>query len=341
MAAREAGGSNTFVPSFDATGAIISYTRNPESFRISDYAKYITVKKDQGYFAAINPDEAARIVNDEDSLWEDGEDDKDQNDGKNEFEFKPYRTQRRRFGFNIGYKAAEQCDWNILANFSATKVQKAMTQRTKLALDVATTAANWGSNTFDATTNYGLWSSSDENTLAIQNSINAAVRGITTATGAVVNNPKSLMIVIDPVLASLIAASPEYRSYIKGSPDALAALTDWSNPNRIFGLCPYLYGVRLVVEATNRVTTRKGGTQTRVNCMSSTKAVILSKPEGIPGADAVDAVDFSTLCFRFKEEMTIESKDDPDNRRHKGRVVEDYVVQLQAPETGFLLTNIA
>jgi hypothetical protein len=36
------------------------------------------------------------------------------------------------------------------------------------------------------------------------------------------------------------------------------------------------------------------------------------------------------------EEMTVEQRDDPDNRRISGRVVEDYDVKIVAPVTGFI-----
>ena len=47
---------------------------------------------------------------------------------------------------------------------------------------------------------------------------------------------------------------------------------------------------------------------------------------------------FSTFTVFLKEEMTVESKHDRDNRRHLGRVVNDFAAKTVAPITGFLFT---
>jgi hypothetical protein len=39
------------------------------------------------------------------------------------------------------------------------------------------------------------------------------------------------------------------------------------------------------------------------------------------------------------EEMTVETRQDPDNRLTKGRVVEDYATVMTAPVSGFLFTG--
>ena len=53
---------------------------------------------------------------------------------------------------------------------------------------------------------------------------------------------------LDKETALAVYQSPEYRSYIHGSPDAVAAITDWWNPNRRFGFPPLLYGIVLKIE---------------------------------------------------------------------------------------------
>jgi hypothetical protein len=51
-------------------------------------------------------------------------------------------------------------------------------------------------------------------------------------------------------------------------------------------------------------------------------------------------VSFSTAHVFAHEEMTTETKDDVDNRRTLGRVVENYDVQIVAPATGYVLTAV-
>ncbi len=338
MTARAASGSNTYVASYDATGPVIQFTRNPARFRINEYVKNIGVTKDQGYYLTIDPDEPYRVVSENDYLWEDGADAPAGNGEKMDHEFKPYRTKRRSFPFAIGKKAVDQASWPILAAHGKKTSTKAMTLRTVQSTGLLTTAANWGTNTGAAS---GAWSSSTGNTLLIQSDLNAAMITIEQQTGGIVTDEDSLVIVMNPVRARSIAASNEYRDYIKGSPDALAALTDQKNPNRKYGLAQYLYGIKVVVENAMRVTTRKGGTQTRSYIWPDSSAAIVSRPEGLAAAEGEEGLDFSTLAFRFYEEMTIESKSDPDNRRELGRCVEDYVVQMQAPQTGYLFTALS
>lgn len=338
MTARAASGSNTYVPSYDATGPVIEFTRDPSRFRLNRYVKNITVKKDQGYWLRLDADEPYRVVSENDYLWEDGADAPAGHGEKMDHEFVAYRTKRRSFPFAIGQKAVDQADWKILAAHAKKTSTKAMTLRTVQSTTLLTTAANWGTNTGAAS---GAWSSSTSNTLIIQSDINTALLGIEQQSGGIISDEDGLVLVMNPVRARSIAASNEYRDYIKGSPDALAALTDQKNPNRKYGLAPFLYGLELVVENAMRVTTRKGGTQTRSYIWPDAAAAIVSRPGGVAASDDDQGLDFSTLAFRFYEEMTVESKSDPDNRRELGRCVEDYVVSMQANQTGYLFTGLS
>jgi len=48
----------------------------------------------------------------------------------------------------------------------------------------------------------------------------------------------------------------------------------------------------------------------------------------------------AAACLFMSEEMTVETRDDIDNRRLQGRVVEEYDVVLTSTAAGFLLTDI-
>jgi hypothetical protein len=48
---------------------------------------------------------------------------------------------------------------------------------------------------------------------------------------------------------------------------------------------------------------------------------------------------FSTAGIFMFEEMTVESRDDPDNRRQMGRVVEDYTPQILSDISGYLVVD--
>lgn len=340
------GGSNTYIPSWEATGLIISYTRNASVFRINKYVKDIKVPKDQGYYLTLSGEDPYRVVSVNDYLWEDSADAPGGRQERQAFGFLPYRTARYCFPFNLGRKSVVQAEWPILAEHARMAAAKAMTVRTLLNTTLATTSANWtgtwGTNT-SAVSNQ--WSNTAANTNeAIQTDINTAMIAIEQASGGIVTDEEALQITLNPTLGRGVAKSYEYKNYIKGAPDALAAITDQRNPNRRYGLAPFLYGLGLVIENAVVVTTPKPGnvpspaSETRSYVWTTGNVVISSKPAGLSGAGE-QSLDFSTFCFRFYEQMTTEQKSDPDNRREVGRVVEDYVAMLQAPQTGYLLTG--
>ncbi len=339
------GGSNTYIASWEATGLIIKYTRSPSYFRINKYVKDMKVPKDMGYYLTLDGDQPYRVVSVNDYLWEDSTDAPGGRQERQGFGFVPFRTARYCFPFNLGRKSVAQAEWPILAEHAAMVAAKAMTVRTLLNTTLATTAANWtgswGSNTGGVS---GSWSTSSLVNNYIQSDINTAMIAVEQASGGIVTDEEALNITMNPTLARGISKSPEYKTYIQGSPDALAAITDQRNPNRRYGLAPFLYGLGLVVENAIVVTTPKGGnvpspaSQSRSYVWPTANVVISSKPAGIV-QNGEQTLDFSTFCFRFYEQMTTEQKSDPDNRREIGRVVEDYTVTLQAPQTGFNFTG--
>lgn len=338
-------GSNTYIPSYEATGVIIKFTRDQANFRINKYVKTLKVPNDMGYYLTLSPDDPYRVVTTNTFLWEDQADAPGGRDQKQGFAFMPYRTARYCFPFNLGRKSVDQSVWPILAEHAQMQAAKAMTVRTLLNTSLATNTANWtgtwGTNTGAVS---GVWSTSPQGTDYIQKDLNTALIAVEQSSGGIISDEEALQLTLNPQLGRGIAVSPEYKQYIAGSPDALAAITDQRNPNRKYGLAPFLYGLRLVVENAIVVTTPKSAntaspaSQARSYVWNKQYVVISSKPEGISAPDE-QTLDFSTFCMRFYEQMTVESKSDPDNRREVGRVVEDYMASLQAPMTGYLLTG--
>lgn len=339
------GGSNTYIPSWEATGLIIKYTREASRFRINKYAKEIKVPRDQGYYLTLDADSPYRVQSINDYLWEDSTDAPGGRQERQGFGFNPYRTARLCFPFNLGKKSVDQAEWPILAEHAAMEACKAMTVRTLQHTSLVTTASYWSGTGFTNTGAVsGVWTTSSLVNNYIQKDINAAMIVIEQATGGIVTDEEALHITMNPTLGRGVSTSPEYKTYIQGSPDALAAITDQRNPNRKYGLAPYLYGLALVIENAVIVSTPKSGNvpsppaQTRGYIWPTASVLLSSKPQGLVAPEQ-QTLDFSTSAFRFLENMTVESKSDPDNRREIGRVVEDYTVTLAAPQSGYLLTG--
>lgn len=334
-----ASGFNTFVPSFEASGhLVVSFSRNPKSFALNRYVQIVPVTKSVGYFLNLTAAEAARVINTNlsDFIWPDGNAAPDGNWGLESFTFVKYSTSRYAYPFAMGRKAEEQADWNILAHHAAIKAQQAMTARTLQILTLATTTGNWGSHT-DTATNLsgGKWDAGTPTAPYIKKSLNAAAHVIMKDTLGVVQ-PKDMVLVIAPNLATKMSESQEVHTYLKENPIALDVLKGNENVNAVWGLPPSIYGYPIVVEDTVRVSTHKD-TRTADYALSGDVALLVSRPGGLVGVEGTPS--FSTLTVFAYEEMSVEQRDDPDNRRVMGRVVDDFASALTASAAGYLIQD--
>jgi len=339
MTAAYLGGNNTFVPSHEASGSLVTgFSRNPKSFAFPKYAKIIPVKESVGYYLRLTAEEAARVKdsNLSDSVWHDGEEAPMGNDNIEKHEFVKFTTQRHIRAFNVGHKASEQASWDVLAAYAAITAQNMMTRRTVAAITELTTAGNWDGNT-DTCTNLGggKWDVSGATDLFIFNAFAQVSENILKATIGVVSQD-DIICLINPNTARQMAASAEIRDYVKQSPVSQTNQDGRNNVGR-WGLPEYLYGVQIVIENAVKVTSMKGASSvTRSYCLPNSAAVFLSRPGGITGMEGMPQ--FATLQAFMYEEMTVEQKDDVDNRRTVGRVVEDYAIELAAPASGYYVT---
>jgi hypothetical protein len=111
------------------------------------------------------------------------------------------------------------------------------------------------------------------------------------------------------------------------------------NYNALYGLPDRLYGYNVVVEDTYYNTYNKGNSGETGSVVFPDNTIVmfladgdLEQPEG--------ASSFST-CHRFAyEEFTLETREDTWNRLVEMSVVIDMDVQIVAPPTGCIITNI-
>jgi hypothetical protein len=340
------GGNNTFVPSHEASGKlVVDFSRNVKKFAVNQYTKIVTAPQSIGYYLKSTIDEAGRILDDDvlDALWNDGENAPGGRDGTREHEYKAFQTARRLWAFTLGDKAVQQATWDIVAQHAATKAQQAMTARTMLALQaVLTTGNHISSHVVDissVTGNTGTWAASTSNRQDIKRSLNVARELILDDTLAAVDID-DLYLVINSTLARQLSECQEIVEYIKGSPDALAQIKGelrGSNQNAYYGLPSQLYGLNLIVEKTRRVTSRKRATSVKTQVLPTATPFIVARPGSLEGT--YGAPNFSAVTGFMYEEMTAETKKDKDNRRTSGRIVEDYVYVLTAPECAVMFQN--
>lgn len=343
MASAFQSGTNTFVPTFDASGQlVVNYSRNIKDFRLNKYVTLVPVKKSTGYFLRITPDNAARVLNTDGAefIWHDNNEAPRGYDNKSEHEFFPFNTTRYNFPFALGYKAVEQADWKIMAQYAAMVAQQAMTLRTLRVVTAITTSANYASGHDQSATTWGgaKFDTGTATSPVLKRGLNAMAQQILKATvGAV--KPDDLILVMGPAVADALARTQEIHSYLKEQVGSLSIIENQlDNPNTAWGLPKTLYGYRLVVEDAVRVTSKKGATLASSFAYPTDELSLIARPGGLTGIEGGPSWSF---CHIFSyEEMTVESKDDPDNRRHNGRVVEDYDVQIVSPVAGARASDV-
>lgn len=346
MAAQYPGAQNTFVPSHEASNSlVVNFSRDASKFAVNKYTQITPVKQVMGYYLKMTIEQAGRILNTDlkDFIWPDGMPAREGNDETESHEFLPFKTVRYLYPVMLGDLTIDQASWNILEQYSRIQAQRAMTARTQAAINVLTNTANYdAAHRLDVTAISQNSGRLDQSTTArqdIKRTLHTAAELIMDATLATVGLG-DLQFVINSSAAAKLARCQEIVDYIKGSPDASAMVKGElkaQNPNVDYGLPPQLYGVPLVVEATRKVTSRKGASRAASQVLTESTPFICARPgelEGVEGAPS-----FSTCTGFFQEEMTVETKRDPDNRRTQARIVENFQYVQTAPATGVLFSN--
>src|ERR1019366_9447453 len=109
------GGQTTYVPTLHSD-IIVEYTRNPAAFPITKYIQTRKVDKMRGYYIRMLNDNQGRYINEQDSIWADGNDAPELYTGNDEFTFPPFECVRHNYAKRLGYLSVEQSGgWDILS----------------------------------------------------------------------------------------------------------------------------------------------------------------------------------------------------------------------------------
>lgn len=334
---------NTFIPDHAASGGlVVDFSRNPQSFALPEWTQYVPVKKTEGRYVTMTVEMAGRLLNTDlaDFYWPDEGDSPAGYGNLETFTWDSYVTRRYAFPFRMGELAAEQAAWDVLASHARYSAQRAMTARTQAAITLATTSGTYAASNTSAVSSIsgvtGKWDVSTTARKDIKRSLDYAAEIVMKSTLVAVK-PEDLVLVLSPGCARKIATSQEIVDMIKQSPAAEKEITKTLSRANRFGLPESLYGYKTVIEDAVKVTSRKGATKATSYVLSDSSPFMCSRPGGLEGVEGAQS--FSTFTVFLKEEMTVESKHDRDNRRHLGRVVDDYAVKATAPISGFLFTS--
>jgi hypothetical protein len=332
----------TFIPDHAASqNLVVDFSRDPKSFALPEWSLYVPAKKTEGRYVLMTVEMAGRILNTDlaDFYWPDEGEAPTGYGNLETFSWESFVTRRYAFPFRMGELAAEQASWDVLASHARYSAQRAMTARTQAAVTVATTSGNYAASHTSAVSSItgvsGKWDISTTARKDIKRSLDHAAEVIFKDTlGAV--KPEDLIVVMSPGCAKKIALSQEIVDMVKAGPSAEKEITKTLSRANRFGLPESLYGYKTVIEDAVKVTSRKGATKATSYVLGDSTPFMCSRPGGLEGVEG--APSFSTFHVFLKEEMTVESKHDRDNRRHLGRVVDDYAVKIAAPISGFLFT---
>lgn len=347
--------TNTWIPSWDATGQVIGFCRSAKNFRINDYLSFRPAKKMVGVYLKYDSPHFVRVPTDEEFIWPDGGERPSGNNNTMGFDFVEYATQRRDFPVTLGNLTAQQADWPIMAAHAQMVMSQAMTSLTRRTITVLEATGNWGTHFGTATAlGGGLWLGSTVANGFIRKTIDQVVVNILTDTNGLVT-PDELWMIVAPAGAKSIAEAPETIDYIKQSPFAMAQVKgDVPSRNKLFSLPDQVWGVNLMVETATVEPSRKGAASTRAFVKNSNSAVILTKQQ-MGEADFVG--DHNTLpnmstfqVFYYGETgdtdgkgaglCVVETWDDVRNKRQETHVVQNTIEKLVSSESGYLITNI-
>lgn len=347
--------TNLFLPG--ATRQVIGFLREPGRFPLLEYAQLVKSEgtdregKPVCFFITIDPDAPVRVVSDADYAWEDGEEAPEGTVMPN-FTSTEVRMFRRAYPYRAGEQMVDTAEFfKPLPLFRQIALMLAMTNKTARVWSLMDTAANWGANTADANTlngGRGKWDTASATEgastyMAISRSVAAAVKTVNLGTNSVVQ-PKDMRLVISPDLAEAGGNSGEIRDYLKGSVYAKDVQSGKEQGrNQQYNFPDYVAGVKVVIEDSSRVSERPNAagtvaTSNRTYIKDGSKACLMSRQGGLDGVEG--APSFSTLQIYYHNyEMVVEERHDEWNKRHDGRVIDQFKEVLAASRAGYLLTN--
>lgn len=365
------GYQNVYIPGYMGDGEarsrlMVGFPFNEEAWALPNYVTVIGADKPKAFYARwYNPDfvrrpHAASL----DRRWADGAERPMAQPGArfvNE-EFELYRYSESR---TIGDMAVEFSDIGNLVKYAQDEMAgQAMVDRTIQTQAAILTENNWQSSPDHYYAKWGVLANDAANigyaagyfgvagtaTIAdgtindpfIAKLFSHAVRVISMETNGRVTS-KDLVAVMNPNTASRLAKTQEIRAYLAqqaGSLDVLQGKTPVFWPD--FGLPNPLYGIKVLVDHTTKVTTK----QDHANEDSKSYAVqdgaieIVSRAGGVTGMSGGRSFSTAVIFQHEKDAMKPETFPDPRSRRIEAMFTDFYRPVIVAPETGFVVADV-
>ena len=343
---------SSYIPNWESSGRLaIGFSRNPKKFAVAEYCQYVQSPHTQGYYLKVTAQEAARVVSANDNIWAFGAN-RPENPELETVNFLPFLVQRYDYSFGLDEDTVDQAEIPIAEIHAQVYAAKMMTARTNRVVTALTTTANWNttadpdmlsSHYNTATTIAGGYIDKGTSVAPFFKILcdKVAVQIMQDTLSVVL--PGDLMILMNPNQARLLAESPEVHDYLKGSPAALDEVRSGSSPNAAYGpgLPSTMYGYKIIVEPTIKLTARRGiaiSSSNKTFVMPDQTIVFLARPGGLEGVFGMQS--FSTMSlFWYRDEMTLEVFKDGKNRKYDHHIVEATTEIVTAPASGYLVTS--
>lgn len=342
---------NVFVPNAKTSGNLfVDFSRNKEDFVVNQYCQIVPVEAPLGIWYQMGLDERARILEPDGAqfAFPDGADRPDPADTGDYFSELAFKCLRRSYGARIGRMTKENAVWNIVDQRSRELAQKAMTFRTQAVVNKLTDSTQYAaSHVFDLSTtvsginNVGNWAASTSARETIKRTLNYIKQLITLDTRAAVRS-KDLLMVMGPDTAAAISVSQEIVELVKQNAGGIQYLhNEGKFKKENYGLPDRLYDTEYLIEDTVVVTSQRGLiTPTQSFVLPLGTVLVLHRPNSLEGIEGGRS--FSTVSIHIyrNDDMQLEMDSDNWNRVEKIAVTDNFSVNMTAPVSGVLMTNV-
>ena len=340
----------SFIPNHEGTANLVtSFSRDPATFKIGQWCSYTPMRKPQAYYLKLNFDMCARFMGARSgayagapTIWPYGADAPQLTTGLESFEYTLVKTQRHADGYTLDRDTVNNADWNIQPFQNSVIAQKTMTERTIVGVAAATTTGNYDSThvASAATWGGGYLNAGTSADPIFKRALQAMFLRIFLDTRGAVK-ASDMVVVMNPAIANLISQSAEITDFVKNNQFGYSQLkgellTNWGLPSEY-------QGFRIVVEDCVYVPTAPGPAgatvpQSGYGAWPWGTVAMLARPGSL--ISEAGGPSFSTIHVWLREDMTMETQDDPNNRKFTTRIVNDYSIDPVAPVTGCLCTSV-
>lgn len=340
MAYNLPGGFANFIPT--AVASLQStFSQNPKSFALNQYAQVVPVNQPVGYWRLQDPNAQIRLnyTNNRDAIWMPGTmPNVNFAQGNQYVQYSCIRYHQTFVVDDVAMETAAPI-YDVLADSANAATSRLMNIRTNNVLNTLTTAANWTSNGVTNTSTAtslggGLWSAATSTNRYIQKSIFGAIQQIQKSTAADIS-PEDLALVISPATAYAASESDEIQGYLKSSFVSKEFLENTPASGFWYGLVDPLYSVRVIVEKAVKNTGPENGTAV-VNYMLGNSAVIVNRPGQLIQSQYNT---MTTMTLAMYKDLNMLVEYEPLGQLSVGNLFDFYVPVIQ-PFSGYLITSV-